>query len=640
MSKQIAILIDNSGSMFHPVGGGNPDDKIVETADGAELFIQNLIDEWNANPASQFALSVHRFAASYQILPGGAQVDSSAPGFAAALGAMQASIPAITNQAASQAAVGNLTDLYDAVRRTSDYLANPANQPGFGAPDAQVIFVFSDGLQTISHNGTKTMAGYEAEQGVTFGNLLDGRGIRLVAWGVGSDALAAALRELTDQAVDPSADTEFHGPGSYTKVLAPESEGGVFANCEAIFAEAASELVSDNGILPLRPADGPASGLLWEQFSLPRRQAVPGDTPSTHVPTQLVNHKDFEVDVDGSTQVLILGLVRYSAGESRLEATSPSGATFTLGGPGTRLVQTAKAFLFKVPGPEEGTWRVRVLGDPAGRPSVMDLLARGVFPAFKLHVKATPFQIPAPGKVKVTALPRLDGKAARGRLTATALVLGGGSFTLERQDDGSFAGPVDLARPGVAPIRVEVSGKLPSGRSIRRIEFATALVGRASDPRFTLLPGTYEQGREYTVDVDLHDARFVPASRIRFGAGIEVTAFQVLSDSAARAKIRVAGDAPVGERDVVTFNPHAESLSPVRVVAARDEGQVSGRICCLRFDAAGNLVGIVLCDGRPVCVTLHDERIQKLLETARDRNLTVKVYVDARGCLTGVSICR
>lgn len=640
MSKQIAILIDNSGSMFHPVGGGNPDDKIVETSDGAQLFIQNLIDQHNSQPGSQFALSVHRFASGYEILPGGAQVDSSNPGFAAALGAMEAAIPAITDQVASQGAVGNLTDLYDAVRRTSDFLVNPANQPGFGAPDAQVIFLFSDGLQTISHNGNKTMAGYEAEQGVTFGNLLNGRGIRLVCWGVGSDALATALRELTDQAVDPSPATELHGPGSYTKVLAPETEGGAFPNCTGIFLSAATELVSDNGILPLKPVDAPSSGLLWEQFSLPRREIVFEDLKATHPSTRRVNHRDFEVEVDGSTEELILGLVRHSAGESSLEATAPSGATFAFGAAGTRLIQVARSLAWKIPKPEEGTWKVRVHGDPQGRHSVLDLMARGVFPQLKLQVKAEPFQIPEPGKVRVTALPRLDGKPARGRLRATAHVLGGDSFDLERRKNGSFEGSVAVGHPGLTPIRVELRGKLGSGGSIHRHEFAEVLVGRARDPRLRVHPSVYEQGRDYTVDVQLDDARFQPSTHIRFGAGIQVTGFQRLSETAARARIQVAPDAFVGDREVVTFDPSAEGLEPVRVVAFKDEGRVRGRICCLRFDAAGKLAGIVLCDGTEICVTLDDPRIRELLEVARDRNLTVQVLLDARGCLTGVLICR
>jgi hypothetical protein len=69
MSKQIAVLLDNSGSMFNPVGGTNPNTKIYETARGAEYFLENLIDELTANPGAEFALSVHRFASSYQLLP-------------------------------------------------------------------------------------------------------------------------------------------------------------------------------------------------------------------------------------------------------------------------------------------------------------------------------------------------------------------------------------------------------------------------------------------------------------------------------------------------------------------------------------------------------------------------------------------
>jgi hypothetical protein len=62
MSKQIAILLDNSGSMFSPVGGSNANTKIYETARGAEGFIQDLIDHLASTPGSQFALSIHRFA--------------------------------------------------------------------------------------------------------------------------------------------------------------------------------------------------------------------------------------------------------------------------------------------------------------------------------------------------------------------------------------------------------------------------------------------------------------------------------------------------------------------------------------------------------------------------------------------------
>src|SRR5262249_6048627 len=149
---------------------------------------------------AQFAISVHRFANTYQLLPGGGQVDSGNANLTTALTNMKNSIPAIENQAASQAAVGSMTDLYDAVRRSADYLMDPANQPSFGAPTSRVIVLFTDGIQTILHGGGTTMANYEGEQGVTFNNLLNGRQIRLIAWGVGSNALGLVLDELRNQA--------------------------------------------------------------------------------------------------------------------------------------------------------------------------------------------------------------------------------------------------------------------------------------------------------------------------------------------------------------------------------------------------------------------------------------------------------
>ncbi|HXI02971.1 MAG TPA: hypothetical protein VNI57_07315, partial [Candidatus Saccharimonadales bacterium] len=343
MSKQIALLIDNSGSMFSPVAGGATHDKIYETARGAELFISNMITELAAVTASRFAFSVHRFAQSWQVLPGCGQLDTGGPGFGTGLAAMHDAIAAIEDQASSQAAVGNLTDLYGAVRQTSDYLI--ANTPSFGVPDARYVLVFSDGIQTIHHAGSLDRSGYESEQGVAFSSLLADRNVRLRAWGIGSDALAAALRDLTDQAVDPTAATEtllFH-PGSYTKVLFPQSEGGTFANCTTIIAGSATALVDDNGILPLRPAGRPPSGLLWEQFSLPRI-----DKPASAVALVRINHGDFEVDVDGSTKVLILGLVAHAPGRPSLEAVSPGGRIFVPSASGTRIVESEGAMLFKI----------------------------------------------------------------------------------------------------------------------------------------------------------------------------------------------------------------------------------------------------------------------------------------------------
>ncbi len=638
MSKQIALLIDNSGSMFSPVAGGGTNDKIFETSQGAQEFIANLIDA--VDPGELFAFSVHRFAASHEVL--GEQVSSGDAGFVADLTAMQGDIPGIENQAASQAAVGNLTDFYDAVRQTSDYLV--ANPPSFGVADlARYVLLFGDGIQTIAHGGSKDRAGYEAEQGVTFSALLNDRNIALRAWGIGSDALAVALRDLTDQAVDPTSSggaVLFH-PGSYTKVLYPSNESDpeadiIYANCAFVITNTATNLVDDNGILPLKPVDGEPSGLLLEQFGLPAVSL----TGITAAAPQRVNHRDFEVLVDGCTKVLILGLISHSRGNPSLQATSPGGAVFTPGTPGTRTVEVETAKLFKIPKPEEGTWRVRVFGDDQQKPMTVDLFSRGAFKEFNFGVHSEPFQILEPGEVVITATASLEGKPVYRGLSVTAHVLGGASATLEPNDDGSFSGPVEITRRGINPIRVEVRGELKKKKSINRFEFTEVLLGPASDPRFTVNPNTYEQGRTYTVELNLQDARFRRSTQVLFGSGIQTTGFEALNATVARAHIQVASDAFVGTREVVTYNPNAESLGEVRVVEAKDARGHTGRICCLRFDAAGNLVGVVLCDGTEICITIHADRVQTILEAARDRNLSVTVYVDAKGCLTEIEVCR
>jgi hypothetical protein len=639
MSKQIAILLDNSGSMFSPVGGSNPNTKIYETARGAQYFIENLIDELAANPGAQFAISTHRFASSYQLLPGGAQIDTSQGNFLTALGAMRGSIAAIENQAASQSAVGDLTDIYDSVRRVSDFLDNPGNQPGFGAPTSKVIFLFTDGLQTISHGGSLTKAGFEGAEGVTFQNLLRGRGIKLVAWGSGSDALGEVLAALAADAVQGGM-----SPVSESKVLFPIDETGTFENCTAIIATNAFQIVSNNSILPLAPVGQPPSGLLWEQFSLPRFEVVieaelallARAAPNR----RLVNFRDFEVHVDGSVKELILGLVAHAPGSPSIEATSPSGVTFSRATAGARSFAVQNAQALKVPNPEEGKWLVRVTADRRGKSMVLDLMARGVQKEFSFEVKATPRNLPAPGKVELEAFPRLDGKPAKGKLAVKARVLGGASLDLEANADGSFSGTVEIDRPGLSIIVFTLDGKLASGKSIRRVAFAVVLLGRATDPRFSLSPDTYEQGQQYDVDVTLFDARFKRSSQIRFGEGIQVLSFDVESDSFARASIRVAPDAFVGFRTPVTYNPQAESLASVRVVAGRPGPDVGGKVRCLVFDECGNLVGVVLTDGTEVPVSCGDEKLRKILETARDQGLSVRVERDASGRLKRIEICR
>ncbi|MCG7923501.1 MAG: VWA domain-containing protein [Candidatus Thiodiazotropha lotti] len=639
MSKQIAILLDNSGSMFHPVGGNNDNTKIYEAARGGEFFIENLIDELTANPDSEFAISVHRFASNYQLLPGGAQIDSSQAGFETSLATMQSSIAAIEDQTASSATVGVMTDLYDGIRRVADYLNNPANQPGFGAPDSKVIFVFTDGIQTISHGGT-SMADYEADEGVVFSNLLDASGIKLVAWGTGSDALGAVLAELVDQALAGG-----ENPISTSKVLFPIDEAGIFENCTAEIASNAIYIVSNNGVLPLAPAGETPTRLLWEQFSLPLRRPRSVDDiniVSVAHTSRLINHKDFEVIVDGSSKELILVLVAHTRRVApSIVAVSPSGGEFDQNSNGARSFRVENAWALKIPNPEQGTWRVRVHGDRKLQPMVMDLMARGVQKRFGFEVSAKPRHIPHPAKVTINAIPRWDGKPAEGKFQVSAHIMGSGSVNLERQDDGSFTSEVEISRPGISIIPVEISGELSAtGKSIGRIAYAIVLLGKARDPRFSVIPDTYEQGKEYTVTLTLDDAIFKRYSQVRFGDDIQVSNFKMLNSSTARAVISVKPHAIPGEREVVTYNPQAESIHPVRIVESKDGKQIPGRICCLRFNASGQLVGIVLCDGTRICIKLYDDRIQKLLELARDKNLSVSIHVDEQGCLADIEICR
>ncbi|MDX2464094.1 MAG: vWA domain-containing protein [Porticoccus sp.] len=639
MSKQIALLIDNSGSMFHPVGGSNPNTKIYETARGCEFFLENIIDELSANPDSDFAISVHRFASNYQLLPGGQQIDSSQANFANALGDMQASIGAIENASSSSAAVGSQTDLYDGIRRVSDYLENAANQPGFGAPDSKVIFVFTDGVQTISHGGL-SMADYENDQGVAFSNLLDARGIKLVAWGTGSDALGDVLAELVEQA-----EAGGTNPISTSKVLFPIDEAGIFENCTAEIASNAIYIVSNNGVLPLAPAGGAPTRLLWEQFSLPAPAPFVLDEAefaSVNFRRQLINHKDFEVLVDGSTKELILVLVAHSRRMAPdLRVISPSGNVFADGDAGVRTFRVENAWAFKVTDPEEGTWQVRVSGDSKQRPAVFDLMARGVQKRFGFEVKSTPRHINVPGKVTIKAIPRWDGKIAEGDFKVVAHVLGSGSFGLDRQDDGSYAGPATLTRMGTSIIPVALDGTIrATKKSIRRIAYATAIVGPIRDPRFSVTPAVYEQGNDYTVHLQLVDANFKRSSQVSFGSSIQVIEFRMLNAHQAAAKIRVLPSAIPGDREVVSYNPQAESSHTVSVVKAQSGSGIHGKICCLRFSASGKLIGIVMCDDKEVCVKVHDARIRKLLEIARDRNLNVTIRVDRDGCLVDIDICR
>lgn len=283
---------------------------------------------------------------------------------------------------------------------------------------------------------------------------------------------------------------------------------------------------------------------------------------------------------------------------------------------------------------------MRVSGDPQHRAVRINLMARGINPAFELLVLSRPFALDGPDTTKIIARPRYEGKPARGEFQVTATALGGASVPLKPQGDGSYAGELEIARPGVNPVRIEVQGKLEDGCSVRRMEFTTVQLGPAHDPRLFVSPDRYQAGGEYDVEILIRDGGFDRLSQVRFGDGIQVRAFRVLSAQQARARIAVSPTTWAGERTVLTLHPEAEGLTGVTVVGTQEaKREIPGRIACLRFDGRGRLSHVVMDDGQAYPVATHDERLQLLLEGARDENQDVGLIVDREGRLCGITIC-
>jgi hypothetical protein len=118
----------------------------------------------------------------------------------------------------------------------------------------------------------------------------------------------------------------------------------------------------------------------------------------------------------------------------------------------------------------------------------------------------------------------------------------------------------------------------------------------------------------------------------------------VLDEGRAIAEISVTNSAPLGQRIAGTLRPTAETFTPFEVVDAGHGGKggigVLGRICCLRYDLTGKLIASVLCDGSVIPVRRHEERLAKLLERARDQELSVSIGLDPDGGFAWVDICR
>ncbi|WP_454741782.1 vWA domain-containing protein [Cupriavidus necator] len=617
MAKQLAILIDASGSMFHSAGNGSSKDKIVEASESVQYIIDE-IENKTSSSGETWAVSFWYFATQTNGLIGQGNFPVGDTTI------WKNVVSAIEDQPSVQGAVGSMTDIFHAVRTVADFMvANPP--PLFPAVYKKKIVLFTDGNQTIEHDDRLTKGGYEFEQGIDFAVLLAGNGIALNAQGIGSDLLNATLTDLVAEA-EPF--------GSTTKTIS--TTPSYAADTSAALMTNSMKVVNNNGILPLRPLTRPASKLLWEQFSLPALAPEGSDEGAR----RRINEEHFEVDVDEISQELLLGLTWHHPGQPSIEARSPSGTLFRHGLNGAFEIGVGWMTALHVPSPEPGTWRVRVAGDPQFRPLRMNLMARSVCPEFDILLRVDPFQLNPQDTSVVTATPIFNDKTAAGKFEAVLSDFTGRSWPMEPQQDGTLVAKADFPVPGVAPLRVELKGLLDGKRKVSRLEFTSVQVGRPRDPRLTVEPDRYRPGRRYKVAVSISDAAFTAATQIAFGAGIEVRRFTVLSPLEAVAEITVASDAFPGAREVLTFQPDAETLGGIVVEKLPGNGQrlLTGFIKALRFDARGRLVAAVLDEDREIPVARHDERLRRLLEKARDHNLAVSIALDDHGALGKVTV--
>lgn len=627
MPKQLAILLDASGSMFHPAGGGSDLDKIVEASQSAQYVIDEIVNKVAADN-DRWAVSIWRFANTTSGLTGQTIFDPGISEFT--VNTVKDLIAVIENQASNQSTVGNMTDIFNAVRTVAEYMA--ANTPSVSdvgpGPLKRKLLLFTDGNQTIEYAGGLSKIDYEFDQGVDFADILAGNDIALNAQGIGSDLLNYTLTTLFDDA---------EAFGSSVKVIS--TTPGYEADVAPALMTNSMKIVNNNGILALRPKGEAGAGLLWEQFALPHIELDP-QTSTVALPTAVRrNYKEFEVECDAISKELLLGITWHHPGHASVQATSPSGTLYENGSNGAFTIEHGRLATLHVPNPEPGLWTVRVQGDPRFRPMRLNLLARGINPLFQLQVAANPQQLEQAGSVEISATPYWDAKPADGHFKVIATSFAGDSIELQRQADGRYAGTANLTHAGLMPWRIKLQGKLQSGESVHRIEFTAVQVGRPKDPRIQVTPNQYLVGNRYTVDVKLSDAEFNRLTQIRFGNGIEVKRFLVQNADSAQAIIEVAKDAIPGQREVITYNPNAETSTGVIILPGQQEpGIPAGFIEALKFNAAGQLVGIILDNGKHIKVDSHCDRLQCLLERARDSCQSVTVEVDGEGRLTCVIV--
>ena len=167
MAKQLAIIIDASGSMFHPAGGGSSKEKIIEASESVQYVIDEIQN--TAAVSDPWAVSFWYFANTTSGLIG--QGNFPLAGDTTLYKTAVANT--IEDQSITQAAVGNLTDIFHAVRTVADFMvANPPS--GFPAVYKKKIVLFTDGNQTVEHDGLLTRSGYETELGVDISDAVPG----------------------------------------------------------------------------------------------------------------------------------------------------------------------------------------------------------------------------------------------------------------------------------------------------------------------------------------------------------------------------------------------------------------------------------------------------------------------------------
>ena len=119
MRKQMAIVIDASGSMFHPAGNDCAHDKIVEASESAKWMLEEIKSHVQ-NTGDEWAVSLWYFASTFSGLVGQTMFDSTIQDFT--VNVMKNVVTAVESQSSTQSAVGNLTDIFGAIRQTSDWM--------------------------------------------------------------------------------------------------------------------------------------------------------------------------------------------------------------------------------------------------------------------------------------------------------------------------------------------------------------------------------------------------------------------------------------------------------------------------------------------------------------------------------------